>query len=490
MLRKPDIFTRHWHFWWSALLLLLNAGLIARAAQPSVDSAVFLYIGQHIAAGGAPYRDVFDHKGPLIYWINALPFYLGLSSLRAIAALETLGLIAGMLALGQLLHNVVGARAAWLAFFAFCGSITWGLSGGNYTEEWALMLACVAVWAALGLERDIWSGAIVGVCTAGALLLRPNEAIFGFVLIGVIWRLQPQRRRVFGAAFAAALLVALSLAMLILLRQNALGGAWQQYGLYNLSYLGDSWPDRAHALLKCLGKLVTRSGLLLALWGLISLWPRRAQLDETARALFWFAAWALPLQLLSAGLSGRDYPHYYLALVLPITILCALAARHWQPRRWRAAPVLSVLSVITLVWGAVQIGRGVARMRWHPNTTTENVVAAIKTDSRPDQKIVVWGNMVAYLLLSQRQSATRAIYQTPIFQPSFPLGAQYRREFFAQIETEKPVVIVDAAPVIGDTVPVSAVPQLEILLKQHYRVAKQIPDKSGAVVTVWVRNSP
>ena len=36
------------------------------------DSSVFTYIGKVILQGGMPYRDTFDHKGPLIYLINAL----------------------------------------------------------------------------------------------------------------------------------------------------------------------------------------------------------------------------------------------------------------------------------------------------------------------------------------------------------------------------------------------------------------------------------
>src|SRR5665213_2798353 len=36
------------------------------------DKAIFEYIGQVIYKGGVPYRDVFDHKPPLIYFLNAL----------------------------------------------------------------------------------------------------------------------------------------------------------------------------------------------------------------------------------------------------------------------------------------------------------------------------------------------------------------------------------------------------------------------------------
>ena len=37
-----------------------------------VDSSVFNYIARVILKGGMPYRDTFDHKGPLIYLIDAL----------------------------------------------------------------------------------------------------------------------------------------------------------------------------------------------------------------------------------------------------------------------------------------------------------------------------------------------------------------------------------------------------------------------------------
>lgn len=39
-----------------------------------VDTNVFHYVAAVMAKGGAMYRDTFDHKGPLLYFIN----YLGL----------------------------------------------------------------------------------------------------------------------------------------------------------------------------------------------------------------------------------------------------------------------------------------------------------------------------------------------------------------------------------------------------------------------------
>jgi len=43
---------------------------------PSRDSGVFMYIGKGILSGNIPYRDYWDHKGPVIYFINALGMLL------------------------------------------------------------------------------------------------------------------------------------------------------------------------------------------------------------------------------------------------------------------------------------------------------------------------------------------------------------------------------------------------------------------------------
>src|SRR5687768_18415163 len=39
---------------------------------PSRDSGVFLYVGWRLLNGDIPYRDVWDHKPPLIYFVDAL----------------------------------------------------------------------------------------------------------------------------------------------------------------------------------------------------------------------------------------------------------------------------------------------------------------------------------------------------------------------------------------------------------------------------------
>jgi hypothetical protein len=39
---------------------------------PSRDSGVFLYVAWRFLNGDIPYRDVWDHKPPLVYFVDAL----------------------------------------------------------------------------------------------------------------------------------------------------------------------------------------------------------------------------------------------------------------------------------------------------------------------------------------------------------------------------------------------------------------------------------
>lgn len=45
--------------------------------EPGRDGGVFLYIGKQILQGKLLYVDVWDTKGPMIYYINALGLLLG-----------------------------------------------------------------------------------------------------------------------------------------------------------------------------------------------------------------------------------------------------------------------------------------------------------------------------------------------------------------------------------------------------------------------------
>jgi hypothetical protein len=62
-----------------ALLMLIGLAFVVAvlvpsapwpSALPGTDQGVFLYIGTETLSGSIPYRDVWDHKPPAIYYIK------------------------------------------------------------------------------------------------------------------------------------------------------------------------------------------------------------------------------------------------------------------------------------------------------------------------------------------------------------------------------------------------------------------------------------
>ena len=96
-----------------AVLIVMSAYLpIRRNYYPSNDSSIFSYIGSVIRAGGLPYVDAWDHKPPLIFYLNALGLALSDGRLIGVWILETVFLTAAMLSLYRTLLTALPERVA------------------------------------------------------------------------------------------------------------------------------------------------------------------------------------------------------------------------------------------------------------------------------------------------------------------------------------------------------------------------------------------
>lgn len=101
--------SQKWKICFGYIFLALVAVLICTKSHtcllfpsaPYKDSSVFRYVAYVMKKGGIPYRDTFDHKGPVLYLIN----YLGLLiNLNGVWIVEVIFMLANctltLLALG------------------------------------------------------------------------------------------------------------------------------------------------------------------------------------------------------------------------------------------------------------------------------------------------------------------------------------------------------------------------------------------------------
>src|SRR5215510_2887998 len=79
---------------------------------PSRDSGVFLYVGWRLLNGNVPYRDVWDHKPPLIYFVDALGLIITPESLWGIWFLQIIFIFFTLLVIYKLLDQEFGIYSA------------------------------------------------------------------------------------------------------------------------------------------------------------------------------------------------------------------------------------------------------------------------------------------------------------------------------------------------------------------------------------------
>lgn len=251
---------------WKTLLgVVLIAGLAAFTlayASPSlmritgIDSGIFQYVGKGILSGELPYRDLYDHKPPAIFYINALGLALGRGSRWGIWVLEWLSLTSAGILCGLYLRRYFGGLTAALATAAFILNLTFFHQGGNFTEEYALPLVFgallfVSQWEA-GKQRRL-SAFFVGVCAAGASTLKqPLGAIavgiVAYLLISSLGEGGP-RRLLLALTFAATGVATVWAGWFLYFSlQGILPQFWEAAFAYNFALSGISFLQRLAAL--------------------------------------------------------------------------------------------------------------------------------------------------------------------------------------------------------------------------------------------------
>jgi 4-amino-4-deoxy-L-arabinose transferase-like glycosyltransferase len=428
----------------------------AKQPIPSRDSGVFLYIGWRILNGELPYLNVWDHKPPVIYYLDALGLSLAPDSTWGVWWLEVLFLFAAAALLYALIKRLFGLFPAILASFFWLFTLTYLLDGGNITEEYPLAMQAGALFLFYLAERDGkygWRGFFIGLL-AGLTFFTRQTSIGIFLAIGITLLVTRLRKRDFRTLMRDLLpmLVGALLVFAVIyvyFRSNAaLGHLWENAFVYNFFYVGErDNADRFSALLKGMNLLGNVGLTELSMFGWaasLALLFKRDHFPEPVRAFLWMLVIALPLEIVLVTLGGRPRTPYFIALLPVFAVfggmsLGMLFESLAQYTRSRVAESL-VVTVLCLSLCAV-IYNDYAYM----NTTSQNsrrtllLVTYIKEVTTPQDGVLMWGAETAYNFMARRHSPTRFVYQYDLYKYA---DEKNETEFLNDILTQKPKLIV------------------------------------------------
>ncbi len=431
---------------WVALLLMVCVAVLVpnhpAGRDPAEDAGVFFYAAQRLLDGGAPYRDIWDHKPPGVYFVDAAGLALGGRTgvwsvqLAFLAAAAVLGF--------QTLRRDFGTTAALVASLAWLVALPrlfleYGQT--SFVEFYALPFQFGALWL-LKEIRTLTSvrGIAIGALGGAALLLKPT--LIGLWLAIAVVTVIRQRRGAFApiVLVAAGALLPVAIVVAWAAARGVLGDMVDQALLYNRAYAAFApVSERVDAVLLGL-RLTLPSGLALvaaAAW-LYALVTRRFVPTLVAVALV-----AFPVEI-ALSTWGRGYHYYFIAWLPAMAILAAFALselRRLVSRRiaWPTLAVavlaMSVLPVLLVVRLALTTDEG--RFR-----TAAVYVAA---NTRPSDTVLIWGSHAEVLFLADRRSPTRYVYQYAALSTRGYATPARVAELLADLQRARPALILDAS---------------------------------------------
>ena len=329
----------------TVLTLLLSYSTSPLYVHDGYDSCVFQTMGMLLLEGKVPYVDLFDHKGPMLYLIQALGLWLGGGKI-GIFILQILVNTISLAFIYKTIRLFVDTIPAVIVFAGVMVLYSYFHGEGNYCEEW--MLGCIAPALYLALrniisqpnERQLLrASAFYGFCLAMCMMIRPNDAVIhiGGLMFGVfVWMFA---KRWYKQAWQNALVMVLAFVVCIVLVlafyawHDALDDLWYALIVYNMQYAKGDASLLSLALL--LPKLIVFIPLL-AIAVCIGIRKEPTILYVLAAQIV--LAWLL--------LGERMYRHYWISM-LPLLSLFGIAGVYWKKVSAGIAAVV-VVGVIAL----------------------------------------------------------------------------------------------------------------------------------------------
>ena len=425
------------------LVLVAIAALVPNhpaGRAPAEDTGVFLYAAERLLEGGAPYRDIWDHKLPGVYFVDAAG--LALAGRTGIWIVQVVFLVAAVL---------IGFRALRREFGdapAFVGSLAWLVASPrlfleqgqtNFVEFFALPLqfgALLLYTPSLTASR----AATIGVLGGAAVLFKPT-LVGTWIAIGLVTLVRQRLAALVPlAAIAIGAAVPLLLVAVWALTRGILDLMVDQTLVYNRAYasfmpVGTRIEDLIGGL-----RLTLPSGLVLIA---VAAWFYAVATRRWQSPLVPIALVALPLELVLSTF-GRGYHYYFLAWLPSMGVLAAYGVselrRRAPPRLARIVLVLGTLAMF------VQPSLLVTRLALtHDGDRFARVASYVAANSRPDETVFIWGSHALVLVLAERLAPTRFVYQYgPLYTRGYSTPALVD-QLLADLQRNRPVLILDAS---------------------------------------------
>lgn len=416
------------------------------------DSSMFLYFGRGISDGMIPYKDMLDHKGPVLFMIQYLAFLVGLGNIHlGIWIVECFFLAGTIIFLYK--NNYIYTEDKKISalsllfltpFFVLC------YEGGNLSEEYALFFISFSlyIFSKSISKNNVSNINYISVGFFGALtfFIRMNMisvwVVYCLFLVyinvkdGCFGELSRQFKYIFlGGIVSVAIIVSLSI------YQGNLRDMIQQSFMMNISYSVSTTGEKFQASLKYIDILLNMGVFPLVIIYFISLFSIKKNSLTSHYPLIIY----LFLNYVTVILSGRAYYHYLTTEIAPLSTIIAVSI---QFILWKIeGSYKRIVSFILVLVIVIPTSYGVFKSHNWSDSSIENsdqsqikdLSSFIKNNTTKDDAIYVHNLDANIYLLSGRYSNSKFFVLPAINYDNSP---ELKKEFEQDFNLKLPKFIV------------------------------------------------
>ena len=419
--------------------------------------------------GRVLYRDVVDHKPPLIYLTYAATQALGgrdhgmllLHLLTILVVWATALLLGRIAARAEAPPDGHTSFAAGLLFVVFTTTLLDFDALAANCELYMLLPLVASVLLYLRGFAAPRSGALAaaGLLVGVAMLYKYQAAVqlpLYAVHLGFVHRRRLARLGGAWLALAGGLAVPLAICIGLMRRAGALGDALFWFS-FNSAYIRQGLTSRrsrhgrsgAFRTASC----PRSSSGILGMRAAAAAWRRRRQDPVALFVVWWCAASAL------ATTAGGRFGHYFHQVTAPLAVLAAPeAVRVWGARRKASLAAVGLPAVVFLLIGLFHARAARAVGLAEPDYPT--IARFIRARSLPTDELVVWGNVPVLYFEAQRPLGSRFVFSnyltglSPATRTQSDPGADASANvvgeswemFVSDLSTRLPALFVDTSP--------------------------------------------
>ena len=141
------------------------------------DSAVFQIMGRGMLKGQVMYRDLFDHKGPVMYIINAIAYLI--NPQIGLFIVEILFIYIGAVFIFKTSKLLINEKVSLIMAIVYAILIFITILGGNFTEEYAITFTSIALYCIMKIiykneyeNKILW--VVIGATFALNFFIKPT----------------------------------------------------------------------------------------------------------------------------------------------------------------------------------------------------------------------------------------------------------------------------------------------------------------------------